>query len=68
VVGVGFKGWVGLLKLNYSAKLHTKWFIVLVGCQAASCKVYVNCTGKCILCGENTLHWTTEYCLTGSAH
>jgi hypothetical protein len=22
--------------------------------------------GKCILCGENTLHWTTEYCFVQS--
>ena len=29
------------------------------GCQAASCKYTI---GKCILCGENTPHWTTEYC------
>ena len=37
-----------------------------VGCQAASCEVYVNTIGKCILSGENTLHWTTEYCFVQS--
>jgi hypothetical protein len=25
-----------------------------------------NTIGKCILCGENTLHWTTEYCFVQS--
>ena len=34
------------------------------GCQAASCKYTI---GKCILCGENTPHWTTAYCFVQCA-
>jgi hypothetical protein len=43
-----------------------KYCALQVGCQAASCKVHANCTPHNRKIHENTLHWTTEYCVVQS--
>ena len=68
----GFKAasasWLGrwkhrsLVSMMKAFILHQCPDIQCVGCQAASCKVYT--IGKC---SENTLHWTTECSVAGSA-
>jgi hypothetical protein len=51
----------------YPETLIPVYCALQVCCLAVSCKVYMSTAHHTITCGENTLHWTTEYCFVQHA-